>query len=91
MVSKISASAAITRKQDDLTRGWRLSRTTTPTEYWVLMTSARRSGGYLMSPDPSHPIDKQIAAIALSYDLEVVTRNVRDFSATGVKLFNPFY
>lgn len=47
--------------------------------------------GYLMSPDPSHPIDKQIAAIALSYDLEVVTRNVRDFSATGVKLFNPFY
>ena len=47
--------------------------------------------GYLMSPAPSHPIDKQIAAIALSYDLEVVTRNVRDFSATGVKLFNPFY
>jgi len=44
-----------------------------------------------MSPDPSDPIDKQIAAIALSYDLEVVTRNVRDFSATGVKLFNPFY
>ena len=46
--------------------------------------------GYLMSPDPSHPIDKQIAAIALSYDLQVVTRNVRDFSATGVKLLNPF-
>lgn len=46
--------------------------------------------GYLMSPDPSHPIDKQIAAIALSYNLQVVTRNVRDFSATGVKLLNPF-
>jgi predicted nucleic acid-binding protein len=46
--------------------------------------------GYLMSPYPSHSIDKQIAAIALSYDLQVVTRNVRDFSATGVKLFNPF-
>ncbi|MET0319995.1 MAG: type II toxin-antitoxin system VapC family toxin [Duganella sp.] len=46
--------------------------------------------GYLMSPDPSHPVDKQIAAIALSYDLQVVTRNVRDFSGAGVKLLNPF-
>lgn len=46
--------------------------------------------GHLMSPDPSHAIDKQIAAIALSYNFRVVTRNVADFSATGVKVFNPF-
>jgi toxin FitB len=46
--------------------------------------------GTLMSPSPQHPIDKQIAAIALIYDLAVVTRNTDDFKATGVRLVNPF-
>lgn len=46
--------------------------------------------GKLMSPHPQHPIDKQIAAIALIHDLTVVTRNTADFAATGVKLLNPF-
>lgn len=46
--------------------------------------------GRLMSPQASHPIDQQIAAIALIHGLDVVTRNVHDFSATGVKLLNPF-
>jgi toxin FitB len=46
--------------------------------------------GKLMSPHHAHPIDKQIAAIALIYDLTVVTRNVDDFSGTGVTLKNPF-
>lgn len=46
--------------------------------------------GRLMSPHPEHPIDKQIAAIALIHDLTVVTRNVDDFRGTGVKLKNPF-
>ena len=46
--------------------------------------------GRLMSPNNQHPIDKQIAAIALIHDLTVVTRNVADFSETGVRLFNPF-
>lgn len=46
--------------------------------------------GYLMSPQPQHPIDKQIAAIALIHDLTVVTRNVDDFRGTGVGLRNPF-
>ena len=32
--------------------------------------------GRLMSPHHQHPIDKQIAAIALIHDLTVVTRNV---------------
>lgn len=46
--------------------------------------------GKLMSPHPQHPIDKQIAAIALIHDLTVVTRNVDDFRGTGVRLENPF-
>lgn len=46
--------------------------------------------GRLMSPHHEHPIDKQIATIALIHDLTVVTRNVNDFRGTGVSLNNPF-
>ncbi|MCX8087336.1 MAG: type II toxin-antitoxin system VapC family toxin [Rhodocyclaceae bacterium] len=46
--------------------------------------------GKLMSPHAQHPLDKQIAAIALLYDLTVVTRNTADYAGTGVKLLNPF-
>lgn len=46
--------------------------------------------GRIMSPNAQHPIDKQIAAIALIHDLTVVTRNVNDFNGTGVRLMNPF-
>jgi len=46
--------------------------------------------GKLMSPNPQHPVDKQIAAIALIHDLTVVTRNLDDFKNLGVRLVNPF-
>lgn len=46
--------------------------------------------GKLMSPHPQHPIDKQIAASALIYDLTVVTRNTDDFVSSGVRSLNPF-
>lgn len=46
--------------------------------------------GAIMSPHPQHPIDKQIAAIALLYDLTVVTRNTNDFRHTGTRVLNPF-
>jgi predicted nucleic acid-binding protein len=46
--------------------------------------------GRLMSPDATNPIDKPVAAIALVHGLAVVTRNARDFGATGVKVLNPF-
>ena len=46
--------------------------------------------GKLMSPNPQHPVDKQIASIALIHDLVVVTRNVTDFKGLGVRLVNPF-
>lgn len=46
--------------------------------------------GRLMSPNPQHAIDKQIAAIALIHDLTVVTRNASDFGWKGVRWINPF-
>ena len=46
--------------------------------------------GRLRVPHPENPLDKQIAAIALIYDLIVVTRNVEHFKPTGVRLRNPF-
>jgi hypothetical protein len=46
--------------------------------------------GRLRVPHPENPLDKQIAATALVYDLVLVTRNVRHFAATGVKLLDPF-
>ena len=46
--------------------------------------------GRLRVPHSENPLDKQIAATALIHDLALVTRNVKHFAATGVKLFNPF-
>jgi predicted nucleic acid-binding protein len=46
--------------------------------------------GRLRVPHPQNTLDKQIAATALIYDLIVVTRNIKDFSGTGVQLLNPF-
>lgn len=46
--------------------------------------------GRLRVPHPENPLDKQIAAIALIYDLVVATRNVDHYEPTGVRLVNPF-
>jgi predicted nucleic acid-binding protein len=46
--------------------------------------------GRLRVPNPENPLDKQIAATALIYDLTVVTRNTDHFAPTGARLLNPF-
>ena len=46
--------------------------------------------GRLRVPHPENPLDKQIAATALVYDLVLVTRNVKHFALTGVRLLDPF-
>lgn len=46
--------------------------------------------GRLRVRHPENPLDKQIAAIALVYDLIVVTRNIDHFEPTGVRPHNPF-
>ena len=44
----------------------------------------------LQVPDPKAERDCFIAATALVHRVVLVTRNVRDFTATGVELFNPW-
>nr|WP_314628363.1 type II toxin-antitoxin system VapC family toxin [uncultured Noviherbaspirillum sp.] len=47
--------------------------------------------GRLIAGQNQHPIDKQIAAIALVHDLVVVTNNTKDFMPCGVRTLNPFF
>ncbi|MEV3934547.1 type II toxin-antitoxin system VapC family toxin [Glycomyces sp. NPDC049804] len=46
--------------------------------------------GELNDPDPLPVIDAFIAATAIVHDMVLVTRNVKDFQRTGVRLLNPF-
>lgn len=46
--------------------------------------------GRLRVPHPENPLDKQIAATALLYDLTLVTGNTRHFEHTGIRLLDPF-
>ena len=55
----------------------------------ITVEIARRWGR--LSHDLGHvEPDLMIAATALEHDLTVVTRNIRHFEPTGVKLFNPY-
>jgi hypothetical protein len=55
----------------------------------VNVTIARRCAA-LHIPNPQAERDALIAATALIHNMTVVTRNTKDFVATGVLLFNPF-
>ncbi|MFQ5730101.1 MAG: VapC toxin family PIN domain ribonuclease, partial [Waddliaceae bacterium] len=41
-------------------------------------------------PHPENALDKQIAATALIYDLTIVSRNLKDFEKTGMRVLDPF-
>ena len=45
--------------------------------------------GRLQVPRPEHSLDKQIAATALVYDLNLITSNTSDSRGTGVRPANP--
>jgi predicted nucleic acid-binding protein len=46
--------------------------------------------GKLRVPHAENPLDTQIAATDLMYDLTVVTRNVAHYEPTGGAVLNPF-
>ena len=77
--------------QADLLEAW-LQRILTDYADYILdfTVTAAQVWGYLRVPQPQNAIDKQIAAIALTHDLTLVTRNIQDFAGTGVTLLNPF-
>lgn len=80
------------RRQSEMLMEW-LERTLLP-RYSdqildVTLTIARRCAS-LHVPDPQPYRDAFIAATALVHDLTLVTRNTKDFKATGVKLLNPW-
>lgn len=49
-----------------------------------------RRAAHLHAPDPQPINDAFIAATALVHGMTVATRNVADFTATGVTLLNPW-
>jgi len=46
--------------------------------------------GRMNVPDPLPVIDGLLVATAMTHDLTLVTRNIRDIRRTGVKHLNPF-
>jgi predicted nucleic acid-binding protein len=46
--------------------------------------------GHVRAPRPLPAIDSLLAATALTHDLTLVTRNVRQLEGTGVRVLNPF-
>lgn len=46
--------------------------------------------GSLNVPNPVPVVDGLLAATALTHDLVLVTRNVKDVERTGVRVLNPF-
>jgi predicted nucleic acid-binding protein len=84
------------RHRGDLAQATRLSRWlgTITTDYADAILAfdeeIAQIWGRLRVPHAENPLDKQIAATALIYDLTVVTRNVTHYESTGVAVLNPF-
>jgi predicted nucleic acid-binding protein len=79
-------------KQGSLLRQW-LEQAVLPAfggRILVVDAAVARRSAALHVPDPQPFRDGLIAATALEHNLVVVTRNLADFEATGVKLLNPW-
>jgi predicted nucleic acid-binding protein len=79
-------------RQGAMLRAWMESRVlpefsarTLPVDQAVALRCAK-----LHVPDPRSDRDAWIAATALVHGMAVVTRNVADFSPTGVQVINPW-
>lgn len=79
------------RNQADILEAWLQTILDDYVDYILDFTALEAQvWGRLRVPHPENLLDKQIAATALTTGLTVVTRNVRHFAGTGVKLLNPF-
>ena len=96
VVGEIRSGIEGLRRRGDLPQAQRL-------EAWLLLIldefsdyivefslECAQTWGYSMSVNDQHIVDRQIAAMALVYDLTVVTRKTSHFAGTGVRLLNPF-
>lgn len=77
--------------QAELLEGW-LQRVTSGYADSILSFDEETAHvwGRLRVPRPENPLDQQIAATALIYDLTVVTRNNAHYEPRGVRVLNPF-
>jgi predicted nucleic acid-binding protein len=55
------------------------------TESYARIAATRRAQGR-----PIKPLDGQIAAITITHDMSLATRNTKDFEGCGVDLINPW-
>ena len=80
------------RRQGGVLRQWLEDDVLTAFAQRILPVDAAvaRRCANLHIPDPRPERDALIAATALVHNLTLVTRNTRDFAATGVTLFNPW-
>ncbi len=79
-------------EQGALLRAWLETRVLPEFEARILPvdTAVARRCAHLHIPDPRAERDALIAATALVHGMIVVTRNIADFTATGVPLLNPW-
>jgi len=95
-IGELRQGVEIVRHRGDLTQANRLERWLhrVTTDHSDAILSFDEDGahiwGRLRVPHRENPLDKQIAATALIYDLTIVTRNVSHYEPTGVRFCNPF-